>query len=542
MRITFCTLGCKLNFAESSAIGKALLGLGHVRAKQGETADVVVLNTCSVTDAADHKGRQAIHRLRRQHPQAVLIVTGCYAALKGQEIMAMPEVDYVVGANEKDRVVEIVERLDEGCSLDEGLRIKDERRNSADSDFSAPNTAGEAPASSVIAGEDACAPGQSAGETPASPGALQHGAAWRPHLLEGDTRQESFFPACSWDDRTRCFLKVQDGCNYFCTYCTIPLARGRSRNASIADIVAQAEQALRDGAREIVLTGVNIGDFGRSTSERFIDLLRALDALDEGLRIKDERLNSSDLDVSASNVHTAGETPASPLPPCPLPPSSQAVRGSVPASPVGSPSSCVLHPVFDYRIRISSCEPNLLTDEVIDFVANSKHFAPHFHIPLQSGNNEMLKIMHRHYDRELFAERVAHIRERMPNAFIGVDCMVGVRGETEERWEDYLAFVKQLDVSQLHVFTYSERANTRMLEMDLYVVPKKERERRSKILHAVSAEKLQAFYAKHQGEEAMVLWEGKKEDGMMAGFTENYIKVHAPYDKAKVNTFEVVRI
>ena len=530
MRIAFCTLGCKLNFAESSAIGKALLGLGHVRAKQGETADVVVLNTCSVTDAADHKGRQAIHRLRRQHPQAVLIVTGCYAALKGQEIMAMPEVDYVVGANEKDRVVEIVERLDEGCSLDEGLRIKDERRNSADSDFSAPNTAGETPASSVIAGEDACAPGHSAGETPASPVALQHGATWRPHLLEGDTRQESFFPACSWDDRTRCFLKVQDGCNYFCTYCTIPLARGRSRNASIADIVAQAAQALRDGAKEIVLTGVNIGDFGRSTGERFIDLLKALDRLEETGTLPNppykggSRENSSDSETSETKVII----PSS----CVLHPSSQE-----------SPCSLLLAPCStNYRLRISSCEPNLLTDEVIDFVANSKHFAPHFHIPLQSGNNEMLKIMHRHYDRELFAERVAHIRERMPNAFIGVDCMVGVRGETEERWEDYLAFVKQLDVSQLHVFTYSERANTRMLEMDLYVVPKKERERRSKILHAVSAEKLQAFYAKHQGEEATVLWEGKREEGMMAGFTENYIKVHAPYDKAKVNTFEVVRI
>ena len=358
MKIAFCTLGCKLNFAESSAIGKALLGQGHVRAKQGEAADVVVLNTCSVTDAADHKGRQAIHRLRRQHPQAVLIVTGCYAELKGQEIKAMPEVDYVLGANEKERVVEIIKGLDEGLRikdkrqnsvLDEGLRIKDERRNSTDSEISASK-------------------GHTAGETPASPVALQHGAAWRPHLLEGDTRQTSFFPACSWDDRTRCFLKVQDGCNYFCTYCTIPLARGRSRNASIADIVAQAEQALRDGAKEIVLTGVNIGDFGRSTGERFIDLLRALDALDEGLRIKDERLNSSDLDASASNVHTAGEmpassviagvdtcvprqsageTPASPLPPRPLTPSPQAVRGSVPASPVGSPSSCVLHPVFD---------------------------------------------------------------------------------------------------------------------------------------------------------------------------------------------------
>ena len=473
MKIAFCTLGCKLNFAESSAIGKALLEQGHVRAKQGEAADVVVLNTCSVTDAADHKGRQAIHRLRRQHPQAVLIVTGCYAELKGQEIKAMPEVDYVLGANEKERVVEIIR------TLDEGLRIKDKRQNSIDSDTS----------ETKVISPSSC-------------------------VLHPSSKHETFFPACSWDDRTRCFLKVQDGCNYFCTYCTIPLARGRSRNASIADIVAQAEQALRDGAREIVLTGVNIGDFGRSTGERFIDLLRALDELG-----------------------------TLPIPPCKGGSRENSSDSETSETKVISPSSCVLHPSsYPYRLRISSCEPNLLTDEVIDFVANSKHFAPHFHIPLQSGSNEVLKIMHRHYDRELFAERVAHIRERMPNAFIGVDCMVGVRGETEERWEDYLAFVKQLDVSQLHVFTYSERANTRMLEMDLYVVPKKERERRSKMLHAVSAEKLQAFYAKHQGEEATVLWEGKKEDGMMAGFTENYIKVHAPYDKAKVNTFEVVRI
>ena len=305
MKIAFCTLGCKLNFAESSAIGKALLGLGHVRAKQGEAADVVVLNTCSVTDAADHKGRQAIHRLRRQHPQAVLIVTGCYAELKGQEIGAMPEVDYVLGANEKERVVEIIKGLDEGLRikdkrqnsvLDEGLRIKDERRNSTDSEISASKV-------------------HTAGETPASPVALQHGAAWRPHLLEGDTRQTSFFPACSWDDRTRCFLKVQDGCNYFCTYCTIPLARGRSRNASIADIVAQAEQALRDGAREIVLTGVNIGDFGRSTGERFIDLLRALDelgTLPNPPYKGGSRENSSDSETSETKVI--------------------------------SPSSCVLHP------------------------------------------------------------------------------------------------------------------------------------------------------------------------------------------------------
>ncbi len=467
MKIAFCTLGCKLNFAESSAIGKALLGMGHVRAKQGEEADVVVLNTCSVTDAADHKGRQAIHRLRRQHPQAVLIVTGCYAALKGQEIGAMPEVDYVVGANEKEKVVEIIRTLPDPPYKGGG-------RND---------------------GSERCSlPGR-----------------------EGWGGSSSFFPACSWDDRTRCFLKVQDGCNYFCTYCTIPLARGRSRNTSIADIVAQAEQALREGAKEIVLTGVNIGDFGRSTGERFIDLLRALDSL--------------------------GETGTLPNPPCEGGSGENSSDSETSETKVISPCSLFFAPCpTDYRLRISSCEPNLLTDEVIEFVANSRHFAPHFHIPLQSGNNEVLKIMHRHYDRELFAERVAHIRERMPNAFIGVDCMVGVRGETEERWEDYLTFVKQLDVSQLHVFTYSERANTRMLEMDLYVVPKKERERRSKILHAVSDEKLQAFYAKHKGEEATVLWEGKREDGMMAGFTENYIKVHAPYDKAKVNTFEVVRI
>ena len=418
MKIAFSTLGCKLNFAESSAIGKALLSAGHTRAKQGEEADAVVLNTCSVTDAADHKGRQAIHRLRRQHPRAMLIVTGCYAELKGNEIAAMPEVDYVFGANEKEKIVRLLT---------------------------------ENPTDAVRTAEDVA-------------------------------KVPVFFPACSRDDRTRCFLKVQDGCNYFCTYCTIPLARGRSRNAPIADIAAQARQALQEGAKEIVLTGVNIGDFGRTTGERFLDLLRALDDLQD-------------------------------------------------AAPGG-----------EYRMRISSCEPNLLTDEIIDWVAESRHFAPHFHIPLQSGSNEVLKIMHRHYDRELFAERVARIRQRMPNAFIGVDCMVGVRGETEERWNDYLEFVKSLPVSQLHVFTYSERANTRMPEMDLYVVPKKERERRSKILHDVSEQKLQDFYRAHRGEPAVVLWEAKRVGDCMEGFTENYIRLSTPYDKDKINTFEKVLI
>jgi len=254
----------------------------------------------------------------------------------------------------------------------------------------------------------------------------------------------NFVNAYSRDDRTRCFLKVQDGCNYFCTYCTIPFARGRSRNPYIQDIVTQAQQALEEGAKEIILTGVNIGDFGHSTGETFLGLIQSLDNLS---------------------------------------------------------------PATDYRIRISSCEPNLLSDEIIDFVAHSKHFAPHFHIPLQSGSNEVLRIMHRRYTRELFAERVEHIKRVMPHAFIGVDCMVGVRGETEEYWKDYLQFIEQLPVSQLHVFTYSERANTRMLDMDLYVVPQAERERRSKILHKISDEKLAAFYAAHEGTQATVLWE-----------------------------------
>ncbi|MBO4665511.1 MAG: MiaB/RimO family radical SAM methylthiotransferase [Paludibacteraceae bacterium] len=392
MRIRIVTLGCKLNFAESSALMRSLEAAGHVRAKAGEAADVVIVNTCTVTDAADHKDRQAIHRLRRENPGAKMIVTGCYAALLKQR---------------KD--AEILKEID--------------------------------------------------------------------HLVVKNT--EKFQPAWSKDDRTRCFLKVQDGCNYFCTYCTIPYARGRSRNISIDEVVAQAKEALASGAKEIVLTGVNIGDFGRSTNEKFIDLLRALDEMD----------------------------------------------------------------ISDYRIRISSCEPNLLTDEIIEFVARSKHFAPHFHIPLQSGSNEVLKIMHRRYTRELFAERVAHIKQVMPNAFIGVDCMVGVRGETAECFEDYVTFVKSLPVSQLHVFTYSERANTKMLEMDLYVVPKAERERRSKVMHTISNDKLAAFYAEHQGEEATVLWESKRlEGGLMSGWTENYIKVTAPFDRAKVNTFERIKI
>ena len=441
MKIRFVTLGCKLNFAESSALGRELLARGHQKASQSEVPDVCVVNTCSVTDAADHKDRQAINQLHRKYPNAIIIVTGCYAQLQPDQVNKIEGVNYVLGQNEKYSITQLVDELCD--SLEDGV----------------PPT------------------GRPAGYSLEAQ-----------KIRVGKIREvEEFHGVHSGDDRTRCFIKVQDGCNYFCSYCTIPYARGKSRNPWISEVVEDAKKALQDGAKELILTGVNIGDFGRSTGESFIELLRALDELgNEEMR--------------------------------------QEARG------------------MDYRVRISSCEPNLLTDEIIDFVAQSKHFAPHFHIPLQSGSNEVLKIMGRRYTRELFAERVRHIKEVMPHAFIGVDCMVGVRGETEAYWEDYLAFIKQLDVSQLHVFTYSERANTRMLEMDLYVVPKAERQRRSKILHEVSEEKTKAFYAQHAGRKAVVLWESKKEGDQMAGFTDNYIKVYGPYNKAKINTFERVEI
>lgn len=425
MKIRFVTLGCKLNFAESSALGKELLLRGHQRATLNEVPDVCVVNTCSVTDAADHKDRQTINQLHRKYPNATIVVTGCYAQLQPEQISQIDGVDYVLGQNEKYDIPQLIEEIEKHASI---------------------------------------------------------ASTQEPHTnLQNKIRVaairevDDFHGVHSADDRTRCFIKVQDGCNYFCTYCTIPYARGKSRNPKIAEVVIDAQTALNQGAKELIITGVNIGDFGRSTGEQFIDLLRAFDQLDG-----------------------------------------------------------------DYRVRISSCEPNLLTDEIIDFVANSKHFAPHFHIPLQSGSNEVLAIMKRRYTRELFAERVQHIRKVMPHAFIGVDCMVGVRGETEACWEDYLTFIQGLDVSQLHVFTYSERANTRMLELDLYVVPKAERQRRSKILHAVSEEKTSAFYAQHAGRTAVVLWESKKEGDQMSGFTDNYIKVYGPYKKEKINTFEEI--
>lgn len=413
-KVAFHTLGCKLNFAETSAIGKKMREEGFVKAKSGEQADVCVINTCSVTDVADRKCRQAISKMNRLHPNAIMVVTGCYAQLKPEEIASINGVDLVLGANEKFSILDY---------------LRDRKK------------------------ED-------------------HAEVHHSSIK----RVKEFKPSCSRDDRTRYFLKVQDGCDYFCTYCTIPLARGRSRNATIAETVAMAEEAVLSGAREIVLTGVNIGDFGRSTGESFFELVQALDNIEA-----------------------------------------------------------------EVRFRISSIEPNLLSSEIIAYVAQSKRFMPHFHIPLQSGSNEVLKLMKRKYNRELFAERVSTIRHYMPDAFIGVDVIVGVHGETPELFEESCAFIDSLDISQLHVFTYSERADTKMLDIE-YHNPVTERKRRSDILHLLSEKKTREFYQKQSGKVWPVLWESRFHDERMVGFSANYVRVEKPFDKNAVNQVELVKL
>ena len=413
-KIAFQTLGCKLNFAETSALGRQLKEIGFEKCKANEEADVVIINTCSVTDTADKKGRQMIHRMVKKYPNAYIVVTGCYAQLKPEEIADIEGVDLVLGANEKVVLTDFLNNIEK----------------------------------------------------------KQQGEY---HVVR-TAQIRNFRPECSADDRTRHFLKVQDGCDYYCTYCTIPFARGRSRNASIAETIKVAKKAIADGAKEIVLTGVNTGDFGRSTGETFFELIQALDNLNG-----------------------------------------------------------------DVRYRISSIEPNLLTDEIIDFVASSRHFAPHFHIPLQSGSDEILKLMHRKYDTALFAYKINKIKQAMPNAFIGVDVMVGVRGETFELFEECKTFIESLPISQLHVFTYSERAGTKALNIEP-IVPMNERRRRNEILQQVSDAKLKAFYDSQIGKEAIVLWEDSKKGDCMHGFTENYVKVESKYNKNKVNTFEKITI
>ncbi|MFA6580493.1 MAG: tRNA (N(6)-L-threonylcarbamoyladenosine(37)-C(2))-methylthiotransferase MtaB [Paludibacter sp.] len=411
-KVAYHTLGCKLNFAETSAIGKQLSDEGFAKVRPGEQADVCIINTCSVTDTADHKCRQAINRLNRQHPNAKMIVTGCYAQLKPAEIASIPGVDLVLGANEK---FNILDYLDQPVGIDNPKIHRSEILKVTD-----------------------------------------------------------FKPSCSHDDRTRYFLKVQDGCNYFCTYCTIPLARGKSRNASIEETVQMAKDAIAEGAKEIVLTGINTGDFGKSTDETFFDLVKALDTLPD-----------------------------------------------------------------EIRFRISSIEPNLLTDELINFISNSRHFMPHFHIPLQSGSNEVLNLMKRRYTTEFFAQKIATIKKIMPDAFIGVDVIVGVKGETNELFEKAKAFIESLDFSQLHVFSYSERAGTKMLEIE-HAVSNTERKRRSDVLHELSDKKTRLFYEKQNGKTAQVLWESRHNGDKMVGFTNNYIRVETAYDKTLVNTVKSV--
>ena len=413
-KAAYYTLGCKLNFSETSTIGKMLKEAGVRTVRKGEKADICVINTCSVTEVADKKCRQAIHRLVKNHPGAFVVVTGCYAQLKPEQVASIEGVDVVLGAEQKGELMHYLGDLQK-------------------------HDKGEA-----------------------------HTSAFK------DIR--SFAPSCSRGDRTRYFLKVQDGCDYFCSYCTIPFARGRSRNGKIEDIVAQARQAAAEGGKEIVIAGVNIGDFGKSTGETFFDLVKELDKV-EGIE----------------------------------------------------------------RYRISSIEPNLLTDEIIEYVSKSRAFMPHFHIPLQSGCDEVLKLMRRRYDTALFAHKIQKIKEVMPHAFIGVDVIVGTRGETEEYFNQAYEFLKGLDVTQLHVFSYSERPGTQALKID-HVVSADEKHRRSQMLLALSDEKTKAFYEAHIGRESVVLMEKSKAGTPMHGFTDNYVRVELPHDNSLDNQLLRVRM
>jgi len=402
-KAVYYTLGCKLNFSETSTFARMLQEMGVQTVKKGEVADICLVNTCSVTDVADHKCRQAIHRLVRENPGAFVVVTGCYAQLSAEKVAEIDGVSLVLGSNEKANLVQF---------LSEAFLKRD-----------------------------------------------QNSSCHAAYMKQKTKDITTFAPSCSRGNRTRYFLKVQDGCDYFCTYCTIPYARGFSRNPTIASLVEQAKEAVAEGGKEIVLTGVNIGDFGKSTGEKFIDLVKALDEV-EGIQ----------------------------------------------------------------RYRISSLEPDLISDELIDYCASSRSFMPHFHIPLQSGSDTVLKLMHRHYDRQLFADKIFRIKEVMPEAFIGVDVMVGCRGETPECFEETYSFLENLDVSQLHVFPYSERPGTSALHIP-YVVSDSDKRQRSQRLLELSDHKTQFFYKRFIGQQAEVLFEKTSRGRAMHGFTKNYIRV-----------------
>lgn len=412
MKALYHTFGCKLNFAETSTIAAMMAREGIERVGEGERPDFIFINSCSVTEVADKKCRQLIRSFARRYPEARIVVTGCYAQLKPDEVRALPGVAIVAGNDRKLRLVEYVR--------------------------------------SQLGGGSGCAP---------------DGCADVYHTLTSDITE--FSHSCSRGDRTRYFLKVQDGCDYWCTYCTIPMARGRSRSAAIADIVEQARGVAAEGGKEIVLTGVNIGDFGKrvgpeglSSGENFTDLCRALDAV-EGIE----------------------------------------------------------------RYRISSIEPNLLTDELIEFVASSRRFMPHFHIPLQSGSDEVLRLMKRRYDTALFRSKVEKVRSVMPHAFIGVDLIVGTRGETAELFAQSEHFIESLPISRLHVFTYSERPGTRALEIP-HKVKREEQHERTRRMLALSDRKLAEFMAGYLGTVRPALIEHPRRDGSMSAFTDNYLRVN----------------
>ena len=410
--IAFHTLGCKLNFSETSTLARQFTDAGYSRVDMEANPDVLVINTCSVTEQADKKCRNLVSRAVRNNPGVYVAVVGCYAQLKPQEIAAIPGVDIVLGAGEKFNLPAHVE-----------AKIK-------------------------------------SGET-------------RIHVGEIKDVKE-FIPSFSAGDRTRTFLKVQDGCNYFCAFCTIPLARGRSRSAPLTETLAEAQKAIDSGAKEIVLTGVNIGDYGTQHQTSLLELVKRLDEL--------------------SGVE---------------------------------------------RFRISSIEPNLLSDEIIALVASSKKFMPHFHIPLQSGSDDILRAMRRRYRTDLYRERITFIKSLMPHACIGVDVITGFPSESEAHFKQTHEFLLELPVSYLHVFTYSERDNTTALRID-DVVPMNERNRRTNVLRMLSDKKKRAFYESFAHTNHHVLWEGQEEDGRMFGFTENYLKVSRPFDAAKVNRIEAV--
>jgi threonylcarbamoyladenosine tRNA methylthiotransferase MtaB len=412
--VAFYTLGCKLNFSETSSISRLFEDGGYAKVDFRDRPDIYVINTCSVTDHADKKCRNLVRRAKKNNPEAFIAVVGCYAQLKPDEIAQIEGVDVVLGANEKFNIIEHLDkRALDGIAHIENTHIKEVKE---------------------------------------------------------------FISSYSANDRTRTFLKVQDGCDYFCSFCTIPLARGRSRNQTIDETIAVAKEVASKGVKEVVLTGVNIGDFGQGDDENFYKLTTHLDGI-EGIE----------------------------------------------------------------RFRISSIEPNLLSNEIIDFVGHSEKFVPHFHIPLQSGSDAMLQSMRRRYDTTLYRERIERIKTRMPDACIGVDVIVGYPGETEEEFMKTVDFLKSLDISYLHVFTYSERANTTALRIE-DVIPISVRQERNKILTNLSLKKKRSFYESQLGKTHKVLWEDAENDGLMSGFTSNYVKVSAQYDESLVNTTQLVRL